>query len=124
MTPEIQLEQILQYYIAAYDHIPYIQKTRRKAHKQAILPYGSQLQTGIFIAAGYLLLKPQSTMCYIDIQKDQKELMIQKTGTYGPIFGGKYTIQILDKTLPQNNQRTETQIKTCLRHLEFSSTIQ
>lgn len=123
MTPEIQLEQLLHYTIGAYELIPQVQEQRKKTYTQAILPYGSALYTGVLQAAGYILLKPW-TLCYIDIQTDQEDLLVQKTGTFWPILGTKYTISPLDKQLPQSNKRKKTDIEKCLWQLWFHHIIQ
>ncbi len=104
--------------------IPHMQESPLAKYTQAILPYGSQLYTGVLQAAGYLLLKTHPKICFIDIQEQQEELILQKTGTFGPVFGQKHDIQLLDENLPQSNQRTKKNIEICLWQLWFNALIQ
>ena len=79
MDQETHLEQLMHYYIGAYEVVPQLKDEKGSSYTQALLPYGSPLYTGILQATGYFLLKPKASICYISLHQDQEEVLVQKT---------------------------------------------
>jgi hypothetical protein len=58
------------------------------------------------------------------MQADQKEIFLQKTGTFGPIMGQKCEITPLESKLPQSDKRSAIDREICFWQLGFNHLIQ
>lgn len=120
MDQEILLEQIMQYTIGAYEIIPDIQDEIGKEYHLALLPQAHHLASGVFLAAGYLLLPPRAHTIFI-IPDDSSQIT-QMEGTIGPILGQSRAFTKIGTWKPTNTPELSS-LQSILQHLAFSHTI-
>ena len=120
MDQELFLEHIMQYSIGAYEIIPQLWENHNKSYTFALLPHAPHLMSGVFLAAGYLLLDYPKNVLFIIPHQGKSTRQI--SGTIGPILWISKTLHTLDINIPSKACTTTIQ-DIITQHLAFVHTI-